>query len=80
MTIKTGEAPASRAAGAPAVAAPGKRSKKGKRKASQHQSDENLYVNVVPLPSDADLLEKVWGIWSTLSTPVSTRHHGAWPA
>jgi hypothetical protein len=73
MDAKTDEIPASRAAGAPAAAAPGKRSKKGKKKGAQHQSDENLYINVVPLPSDADLLEKVMEY-----EVLSSRHMAAW--
>ena len=45
----------------PPAAPPGRRSKKGKKRVSQQQPDENLYVNVVPLPSAADVLEKVRG-------------------
>ncbi len=41
------------------TAPPAKRSKKGKKKATVPQLNENDYVNVVPLPSEADLLERV---------------------
>ena len=41
------------------AAPPARRSKKGKKKAALPQLNENDYVNVVPLPSEADLLERV---------------------
>ena len=56
----------------PAAAGPGRRSKKGKRKGLQQQPDDSLYVNVVPLSSIDDALDKVRGLMrvpSLLCTP-----------